>query len=103
MIIDHVYRVYPGYIFGLPPHFLHTGKHIPVLIDLDELLCHQTTGRILIIAQELYNITGMGLAGFGLLSPKYCAVGMVFSNLVVIFNSIYGMQLPDREAASRRR
>ncbi len=41
----------------------------------------------------LYNITGMGLAGMGLISPIYCAVGMVFSNLVVIFNSMYGMQL----------
>ncbi|MDZ8119456.1 heavy metal translocating P-type ATPase [Pontiella agarivorans] len=41
-----------------------------------------------------YNITGMFLAGVGWLSPKYCAVGMVFSNLVVIFNSVYGMNLP---------
>ncbi len=39
----------------------------------------------------LYNIVGMGLAGIGWLSPKYCAAGMVFSNLVVIFNSMYGM------------
>lgn len=42
----------------------------------------------------LYNIIGMFLAGVGWLSPKYCAVGMVFSNLVVIFNSMYGMNLP---------
>jgi heavy metal translocating P-type ATPase len=42
----------------------------------------------------LYNIVGMFLAGVGWLSPKYCAVGMVFSNLVVIFNSMYGMNLP---------
>ncbi len=42
----------------------------------------------------LYNVIGMGLAGVGWLSPKYCAVGMVFSNLVVIFNSMYGMKLP---------
>ena len=34
-----------------------------------------------------YNIIGIGLASFGLLSPKFCAIGMVFSNLVVIFNS----------------
>ncbi|MBN2161705.1 MAG: heavy metal translocating P-type ATPase [Pontiellaceae bacterium] len=44
----------------------------------------------------LYNAVGMGLAGLGWLSPKYCAVGMVFSNLVVIFNSIYGMGLKRR-------
>jgi len=44
----------------------------------------------------LYNIIGMGLAGIGWLSPKYCAVGMVFSNLVVVFNSLYGMSLPAR-------
>lgn len=44
----------------------------------------------------LYNIVGMFLAGVGWLSPKYCAVGMVFSNLVVIFNSMYGMNLPQR-------
>lgn len=43
----------------------------------------------------LYNIVGMFLAGVGWLSPKYCAVGMVFSNLVVLFNSMYGMGLPD--------
>jgi heavy metal translocating P-type ATPase len=43
----------------------------------------------------LYNIVGMLLAGMGWLSPKYCAVGMVFSNLVVIFNSVYGMSLPE--------
>ena len=48
----------------------------------------------------LYNIVGMFLAGVGWLSPKYCAVGMVFSNLVVIFNSMYGMKLPGRQAAS---
>jgi P-type E1-E2 ATPase len=48
----------------------------------------------------LYNIVGMFLAGMGWLSPKYCAVGMVFSNLVVIFNSMYGMKLPDRKAVS---
>lgn len=42
----------------------------------------------------LYNIVGMFLAGVGWLSPKYCAVGMVFSNLVVILNSMYGMRLP---------
>ncbi len=42
----------------------------------------------------LYNAIGMFLAGVGWLSPKFCAVGMVFSNLVVIFNSIYGMNLP---------
>ncbi len=44
----------------------------------------------------LYNIIGMFLAGVGWLSPKYCAVGMVFSNLVVIFNSMYGMGLPKK-------
>ena len=42
----------------------------------------------------LYNIVGMFLAGVGWLSPKYCAVGMVFSNLVVVFNSMHGMGLP---------
>ena len=35
----------------------------------------------------LYNIIGIILASVGLLSPKFCAVGMVFSNLVVLFNS----------------
>jgi heavy metal translocating P-type ATPase len=45
----------------------------------------------------LYNFVGMGLAGVGWLSPTYCAVGMVFSNLVVVFNSLYGMNLPKRE------
>ncbi len=44
----------------------------------------------------LYNIVGVALAGSGLLSPKYCAVGMVFSNFVVIFNSMHGMGLPKR-------
>ncbi len=48
----------------------------------------------------LYNLIGMGLAGTGLLSPKYCAVGMVFSNLVVIFNSMYGMKLPRAQDVS---
>ncbi len=43
----------------------------------------------------LYNIIGMFLAGVGWLSPKYCAVGMVFSNLVVIWNSVQGMGLPN--------
>ena len=50
----------------------------------------------------LYNVLGMGLASVGWLSPKYCAVGMVFSNLVVVFNSLYGMNLPagDRDVRS---
>ena len=46
----------------------------------------------------LYNMVGMVLAGGGWLSPKYCAVGMVFSNLVVIFNSMYRMNLPISKA-----
>lgn len=41
----------------------------------------------------LYNSIGVLLAASGWLSPKYCAVGMVFSNLVVVYNSIFGMQL----------
>ena len=41
----------------------------------------------------LYNSVGVILASMGWLSPKYCAVGMVFSNLVVIYNSIFGMKL----------
>ncbi|MEE9367751.1 MAG: heavy metal translocating P-type ATPase [Pontiella sp.] len=45
----------------------------------------------------LYNMVGMFLAGVGWLSPKYCAVGMVFSNFVVIFNSMVGMGLPDQK------
>jgi len=36
----------------------------------------------------LYNVVGLGLAAFGLLSPTYCAFGMVFSNFVVLFNSM---------------
>jgi len=47
----------------------------------------------------LYNIVGMLLAGVGWLSPKYCAVGMVFSNFVVIANSMCGMNLPSRKPA----
>jgi P-type E1-E2 ATPase len=36
----------------------------------------------------LYNVVGLGLAALGWLSPTYCAFGMVFSNFVVIFNSM---------------
>ncbi len=50
----------------------------------------------------LYNIIGMFLAGVGWLSPKYCAVGMVFSNLVVIYNSMHGMGLPKDQAGKNR-
>jgi P-type Cu2+ transporter len=35
-----------------------------------------------------YNLAGVSLAMAGLLTPTYCAVGMVFSNFVVIFNSL---------------
>ncbi|MCF7972681.1 MAG: heavy metal translocating P-type ATPase [Phycisphaerae bacterium] len=38
----------------------------------------------------LYNAVGIGLAAFGFLSPKFCAFGMVFSNFIVIFNSLTG-------------
>ena len=41
----------------------------------------------------LYNSIGVILAASGWLSPKYCAVGMVFSNLVVVYNSIFGMKV----------
>ena len=41
----------------------------------------------------LYNSIGVLLAASGWLSPKYCAVGMVFSNLVVVYNSIFGMKV----------
>ena len=37
----------------------------------------------------LYNVIGIFLAMIGWLSPKYCAVGMVFSNFVVIYNSLF--------------
>lgn len=48
----------------------------------------------------LYNAVGVVLAGVGWLSPKYCAVGMVFSNLVVIFNSMHGMNTRSRTTPS---
>jgi P-type E1-E2 ATPase len=51
----------------------------------------------------LYNIVGVFLAGAGWLSPIYCAGGMVFSNMVVIINSMYGMNLPARSQPSRRK
>ncbi|MCP4639205.1 MAG: hypothetical protein GY851_02160, partial [bacterium] len=35
-----------------------------------------------------YNLVGVTLAMTGLLTPTYCAIGMVFSNFVVIFNSL---------------
>ncbi len=38
----------------------------------------------------LYNTVGIALAAFGYLSPKFCAFGMVFSNFIVIFNSLSG-------------
>jgi len=38
----------------------------------------------------LYNTVGIALAAFGFLSPKFCAFGMVFSNFIVIFNSLAG-------------
>ncbi|MDF7800671.1 cation-translocating P-type ATPase [Pontiellaceae bacterium B1224] len=44
----------------------------------------------------VYNAIGMLVAGMGWLSPKYCAIGMVFSNLAVIYNSMYGMNLPKK-------
>ncbi len=47
----------------------------------------------------LYNVIGMALAAAGWLSPKYCAVGMVFSNLVVIFHSATGMDLVNHQAS----
>jgi heavy metal translocating P-type ATPase len=45
----------------------------------------------------LYNIVGMILAAMGWLSPTFCAIGMVFSSFVVIFNSMYGLNLPKRK------
>ena len=47
----------------------------------------------------LYNVVGIALACMGWLSPKYCAVGMVFSNVVVVYNSLFGMKV--RTASSR--
>ncbi|MDF7806724.1 heavy metal translocating P-type ATPase [Pontiellaceae bacterium B12219] len=42
----------------------------------------------------VYNTVGIIIAAIGWLSPAFCAVGMVFSSLSVIFNSVYGMNLP---------
>jgi P-type E1-E2 ATPase len=42
----------------------------------------------------VYNTVGICIAAIGWLSPAFCAVGMVFSSLSVIFNSMYGMNLP---------
>ena len=47
----------------------------------------------LIIKQNIawaifYNISGLTLAGFDFLTPYYAAIGMSFSSLVVIFNSL---------------
>ena len=49
----------------------------------------------------LYNTLGLGLAACGLLSPKFCAFGMVFSNFVVIFNSLRLKKAPIRNRLSR--
>jgi P-type E1-E2 ATPase len=40
-----------------------------------------------------YNAAGLSLAITGLLSPTFCAFGMVFSNSVVIANSVRRMKL----------
>ena len=48
----------------------------------------------------LYNVVGIALACMGWLSPKYCAVGMVFSNVVVVYNSLFGVKI--RTASSKR-
>ncbi len=42
----------------------------------------------------VYNTIGILIAAIGWLSPAFCAVGMAFSSLSVIFNSMYGMGLP---------
>lgn len=44
----------------------------------------------------VYNTIGILIAAIGWLSPAFCAVGMVFSSLSVILNSMYGMNLPKR-------
>lgn len=41
----------------------------------------------------LYNSIGIFLAAMGKLSPTFCAIGMIFSNLVVIINSLHGYTL----------
>lgn len=46
----------------------------------------------------VYNTVGMAVAALGWLSPKFCAVGMVVSNLSVIINSMYGMSPPPSAA-----
>jgi heavy metal translocating P-type ATPase len=48
----------------------------------------------------LYNLVGVALACMGWLSPKYCAVGMVFSNVVVVYNSLFGMNI--RESSVKK-
>ena len=48
-----------------------------------------------------YNLVGVSLAMVGLLTPIYCAVGMVFSNFVVIFNSLRGGKSENRHAGGK--
>jgi P-type E1-E2 ATPase len=48
-----------------------------------------------------YNLVGVSLAMVGLLTPIYCAVGMVFSNFVVIFNSLRGGRSENRHTAGK--
>ena len=43
----------------MPAHFPQTGKNRPVLVNHDQFLCHQTTCRVFVVVQQIYDIPGL--------------------------------------------
>src|SRR5210317_274058 len=64
----------------------------PSLESLTHIINRMKTVRKRIFSNYVwafaYNFLGISLAIAGILTPKFCAIGMVFSNFLVIINSL---------------
>ena len=59
IVIHHIDIIDLADLLGLLTHLLDTFGHTPILVHHDHLRTHQTTGGILVVFQQIDNVTGL--------------------------------------------
>ncbi len=70
------------HILGLHPHLPDTFRHTPILVNHDHLRTHESAGCVLVIFQEVYDVTG-------LFHIVYVGKNLVAVFLVKFLNDVY--------------
>ena len=59
VVVDHIHIVYFVHVFGLAAHLFYALGHTPILVYDDHFGTHETTGRVLVIFQQVDDVSGL--------------------------------------------